>query len=58
MPSDILHFDELTMSLRPWYQVVFPREDLRESCPLDASEFTIHLDLARAGLARKWRKSI
>ncbi|MBN1936231.1 MAG: hypothetical protein JW934_16300 [Anaerolineae bacterium] len=46
------------MSLRPWYQVVFPREDLRESCPLDASEFTIHLDLARAGLARKWRKSI
>jgi len=24
------------MSLKPWYRVVTPREDLRESKPLDA----------------------
>jgi len=31
-------------SLKPWYQVVTPREDLRENRPLDASEFAVHLD--------------
>jgi hypothetical protein len=33
--------------LRPWYQVVTPREDLRENRPLDASEFAVHLDHIR-----------
>ncbi len=35
--------------LKPWYQVVSPREDLRESRPLDASEFAVHLDHIRTG---------
>ena len=39
------------MSLRPWYQVVTPREDLREARPLDASEFAVHLDQVRLGEA-------
>ena len=39
------------MSLRPWYKVVFPREDLREGRPLDASEFAVHLDQVREGRA-------
>ena len=30
--------------LKPWYQVVTPREDLRENKPIDASEFAVHLD--------------
>ncbi|MAO24327.1 MAG: AAA family ATPase [Phycisphaerae bacterium] len=30
--------------MKPWYQVVTPREDLRENKPLDASEFAVHLD--------------
>ena len=34
--------------LKPWYQVVMPREDLREDRPLDASEFAVHLDHIRA----------
>src|SRR5712691_4495898 len=34
--------------LKPWYQVVTPREDLREDRPLDASEFAVHLDHIRA----------
>jgi hypothetical protein len=34
-------------SLKPWYKVVTPREDLREGKPLDASEFAVHLDLVR-----------
>ena len=29
--------------LRPWYDVVKPREDLRLGKPLDASEFAVHL---------------
>jgi hypothetical protein len=33
--------------LKPWYQVVTPREDLRENRPLDASEFAVHLDHIR-----------
>ena len=39
------------MSLKPWYKVVTPREDLREGKPLDASEFAVHLDQVREGLA-------
>jgi hypothetical protein len=39
------------MSLRPWYKVVTPREDLREGRPLDASEFAVHLDQVREGRA-------
>jgi hypothetical protein len=37
--------------LKPWYKVVTPREDLRESKPLDASEFAVHLDQVRDGRA-------
>ena len=33
--------------LRPWYQIITPREDLRENRPLDASEFAVHLDHIR-----------
>ena len=33
--------------LGPWYQVITPREDLRENRPLDASEFAVHLDHIR-----------
>ena len=40
------------MPLKPWYTVVTPREDLRESRPLDASEFAVHLDQVRTGEAR------
>ncbi len=39
------------MALKPWYKVVTPREDLREGKPLDASEFAVHLDQVRDGLA-------
>src|SRR5437762_11472015 len=35
--------------LKPWYQVVNPREDLRDNRPLDASEFAVHLDHIRTG---------
>lgn len=38
-------------SLKPWYRVVNPREDLREGKPLDASEFAVHLDQVRDGRA-------
>ena len=37
--------------LKPWYQVVTPREDLRENRPLDASELAVHLDHIRLGRA-------
>ncbi len=37
--------------LQPWYKVVTPREDLREGKPLDASEFAVHLDQVRKGMA-------
>jgi len=36
-------------TLKPWYKVVTPREDLREGRPLDASEFAVHLDHIRDG---------
>jgi hypothetical protein len=39
------------MTLKPWYKVVTPREDLREGKPLDASEFAVHLDEVRDGRA-------
>ena len=39
------------MTLKPWYKVVTPREDLREGKPLDASEFAVHLDHVRDGKA-------
>lgn len=39
------------MSMKPWYKVVEPREDLREGRPLDASEFAVHLDKVREGTA-------
>lgn len=39
------------MSLKPWYTVVTPREDLRAGKPLDASEFAVHLDQVRDGRA-------
>jgi hypothetical protein len=35
------------MKLKPWYDVVKPREDLREGKPLDASEFAVNLELVR-----------
>lgn len=38
--------------LKPWFDVVKPREDLREGRPLDASEFAVHLDHVRTGQAR------
>src|SRR5262249_27294501 len=37
--------------LKPWYQIVTPREDLRENRPLDASEFAVHLDHIRESRA-------
>jgi hypothetical protein len=37
------------MTLKPWYKVVTPREDLREGKPLDAAEFAVHLDQVRKG---------
>ena len=33
--------------LKPWYQVVTPREDLLENRSLDASDFAVHLDHIR-----------
>lgn len=33
--------------LKPWYQVVTPREDLRQNRALEASEFAVHLDHIR-----------
>ncbi|MFH1923374.1 MAG: hypothetical protein ABIP48_26215 [Planctomycetota bacterium] len=39
--------------LKPWYNVVVPREDLREHRPLDASEFAVHWDHIRHGRAHE-----
>ena len=39
--------DGIVSKLKPWYQVVTPREDLRENRPMDASEFAVHLDHIR-----------
>ncbi len=35
------------MTLKPWRQVINPREDLCSGKPLDASEFAVHLDHVR-----------
>jgi hypothetical protein len=32
------------MALKPWYNVVYPRDDLQSGRPLDASQFAVHLD--------------
>ena len=42
------------MTLKPWYDVVKPREDLREGKPLDASEFAVHLDQIRTERAPEY----
>jgi hypothetical protein len=39
------------MSLKPWYRVITPREDLAQGKPLDAAEFAVHLDDVRLGRA-------
>jgi len=39
------------MALKPWYNVVTPREDLIEDKPLDASIFAVHLDHVSTGKA-------
>ncbi len=39
-------------TLKPWYKVVTPREDLRDGKPLDASEFAVHLDQIMDGRAQ------
>jgi hypothetical protein len=39
------------MSLKPWYTVVSPREDIRENKSLDMAEFAVHLDHIRDGRA-------
>ncbi|MCA9442605.1 MAG: ATP-binding protein, partial [Candidatus Omnitrophica bacterium] len=39
------------MALKPWYDVVKPREDLCQGKPLDAAEFAVHLDQIRDGRA-------
>ncbi len=49
---DLDYDEETPMKLKPWYDVVKPREDLREGKPLDASEFAVHLDRVRDGTAR------
>lgn len=41
------------MKLKPWYDVVKPREDLREGKSQDTSEFAVHLDRVRDGTGRK-----
>lgn len=41
------------MAIKPWYNVVTPREDLREGKPLDAAEFAVHLDHIRDGRAQE-----
>jgi hypothetical protein len=57
LPSDIqnqvspIENRRSNMTLKPWYQVVYPREDLRENRPLDAAEFAVHLDQVRDGRA-------
>jgi len=40
------------MALKPWYNIIAPREDLIEGRPLDASEFAVHLDHVRLGTSQ------
>jgi hypothetical protein len=35
------------MSIKSWYNIITPREDLVAGKPLDASEFTVPLDHIR-----------
>jgi len=37
------------VTLKPWYQVATPREDLRQRRALDAAQFAVHLDRVAAG---------
>lgn len=39
------------MALKPWYQVITPREDLREGRALETADFAVHLDHVRDGRA-------
>jgi len=41
------------MSIKPWYNLITPREDLREGKPLDAAEFAVHLDHIRDNKANE-----
>ena len=41
------------MSLKPWYTIVTPREDIRENKSLDMAEFAVHLDHIRDGRAQR-----
>jgi len=43
----------MASKLKPWFNVVTPRADLREGKPLDASEFAVHLDQVRDGRAHE-----
>src|SRR6516165_10437824 len=44
--------EDIYMKLKPWYDVVKPREDLCEGKSQDASEFAVHLDRVRDGTGR------
>jgi hypothetical protein len=41
------------LKLKSWFQVVTPRDNVRENRPLDASEFAVHLDHVREHRAPK-----
>ena len=35
--------------MEPWYEVVLPRQEMREGRSLDPSEFAVHLEQVAAG---------
>ncbi len=37
--------------MKPWYNIIYPREDLREGKSLDAADFAVHLEQVRDGHA-------
>lgn len=39
------------MALKPWYTLVFPRDDLKAGQPADAAEFAVNLEGVRLGTA-------
>jgi predicted AAA+ superfamily ATPase len=39
------------MALKPWYELIKPRKDLRQGNVPEASEFAVHLDQVRDGRA-------
>jgi hypothetical protein len=45
------------MKLKPWRQVIDPREDLREGKALDTAEFAVHLDMVhdKRGYELYWK---